>query len=159
MNKINSVVYKLLLKIKRELPVILKDNLYGIYVYGSLSYGLFRPKSSDIDCLAVTNKPLNNNEIKILKSWYDKLLKQNQAVKRLEMSYGVKSNLNSTSVTKTPKFFGQKFYKRSDSDANNPIIWLNLKNSGITLFGPDPKKFAPKITNEILKKALKNEFD
>lgn len=160
MNIMPAEIVKFLQKIKKELPVVLKDNLYGIYVFGSLTYGGFRPKSSDIDCVAVTNKILSDEEFDRLEKWYKKLLRENyQLAKRLEMSYAVKNNLFSKNITKTPKFFKGRFNKKSDSDANNPITWLNIKNNGLTVFGPEPKAFVPAIDSKILKNALKTEFD
>jgi len=138
----------------------LKDNLYGIYVFGSLTYGSFRPKSSDIDCMIVTNKILNNKEFNSLRKCYVKLLKENnQLTKRLEMSYAVKNNLLSNRVAKNPKFYNGKLNKEADSDANNPIAWLNIKQTGITVYGPHPEKFVPDIGRDTIRRALKTEFD
>jgi len=38
---------------------ILQDNLIGIYLYGSLAMGCFRPKSSDIDVLLIAKERLS----------------------------------------------------------------------------------------------------
>ena len=45
---------KLLTKIAGRYKAILGENLVGIYVHGSLAFGCYNPKSSDIDFLAVT---------------------------------------------------------------------------------------------------------
>jgi hypothetical protein len=46
--------------------------------------------------------------------------------------------------------------KRSGSDGN-PIIWMNVLESGVVLFGPRPESFVPAITPEILLQALERE--
>jgi hypothetical protein len=46
--------------------------------------------------------------------------------------------------------------KRSSSDGN-PIIWINVLQSGVALFGPRPESFVPKITPEMLFEALRRE--
>ena len=46
--------------------------------------------------------------------------------------------------------------KRSSSDGN-PIIWLNVLESGVILFGPRPESFVPPITPELLFQALERE--
>lgn len=153
-------IKKFFSKIKKELQKVLGDNLYGIYIFGSLTYGGFRSKSSDIDCVAVINKKLNNQEFESLDNWYKRLLKKNyHLAKRLEMTYAVKNHLISSGVSKTPKFYNGKFSKKAESDANNPIVWLNIKNNGIAVFGPLPQKFVPNISYQILKDALKTESD
>lgn len=47
----------LLQRISNEYAVILKENLVGIYVHGSLAFGCFCWENSDLDFLVVTNKP------------------------------------------------------------------------------------------------------
>lgn len=46
-------------KLLNELRVILSDDLTGVYLHGSLAMGCFNPNCSDIDLLAVVNKPLS----------------------------------------------------------------------------------------------------
>jgi hypothetical protein len=46
--------------------------------------------------------------------------------------------------------------RRSGSDGN-PIIWMNVLASGLTLRGPAPATFLPPITSEMLFKALVRE--
>jgi hypothetical protein len=50
--------------------------------------------------------------------------------------------------------FGKLQRIRSDG---NPIIWMNVLTSGITLYGPRPGSFVPAITREIFFAALKRE--
>ena len=38
---------------------ILADNLVGIYVHGSIAFGCFHPKKSDIDYIVVIRDPLS----------------------------------------------------------------------------------------------------
>lgn len=155
-----NIIEKFLLKVKSDLPQILKDNLFGIYIYGSYTYGDFRPKSSDIDCVVVVNKKLKGKELNSLRKWYKNLLDENeQMAKRFETSYAAKGNLISVRMTKTPRFIRGKFTSRANSDANSPITWLNIRNSGITVLGPKPKEFVPEISDKMLRHALKNELN
>lgn len=45
---------------------------------------------------------------------------------------------------------------RSGSDGN-PIFWLNILESGVTLYGESPANFVPEITREIVFEALQRE--
>ncbi len=44
--------------LQKGISEIIKDDLIGIYIHGSLAMGGFNPKSSDIDVLVVTNKSM-----------------------------------------------------------------------------------------------------
>jgi hypothetical protein len=46
--------------------------------------------------------------------------------------------------------------KRTGSDGN-PIIWMNVLESGETLYGAPPETFVPEITPQILFQALERE--
>ena len=45
---------------------------------------------------------------------------------------------------------------RSGSDGN-PIFWLNILESGVTLYGEPPVNFVPEITSDIVFEALQRE--
>jgi len=88
------------------------------------------------------------------------LLKGNKNLaKRLEMMYAIKNHLISSGISKTPRFYNGKFSKYAESDANNPIVWLNVKTNGIIIFGPSPQEFVPDISRRTLKDALKTELN
>ena len=48
--------------LKERLSTLMKDNLVGIYVHGSLSFDCFHWNSSDIDFLAVVRRPMTVEE-------------------------------------------------------------------------------------------------
>jgi predicted nucleotidyltransferase len=53
-----------------ELPAILRGNLVGIYLWGSLAYAAFDERCSDVDLVAVTASDLDDREFSELKrSW------------------------------------------------------------------------------------------
>lgn len=49
----------LLTIICKEYQEILKDNLIGIYIHGSIAFGCFNQDTSDIDFIVVVKKSLN----------------------------------------------------------------------------------------------------
>lgn len=55
---------KLLQKIAEEYNAILGGKLAGIYVHGSLAFGCYNEKSSDIDFIVAVNEPLSLEEKK-----------------------------------------------------------------------------------------------
>ena len=64
---------------------ILKDNLVGIYLHGSLAMGCFNPQKSDIDLIIVVNEPLSDS---IKKEYLDMVVEHNAkaTTKGIEMS-------------------------------------------------------------------------
>lgn len=48
--------------LNKGIKEILTDNYVGFYIHGSLAMGGFHPKSSDIDVLVITNKPIENKD-------------------------------------------------------------------------------------------------
>lgn len=145
-------------QVKKQLQGLLKDNLFGIYVFGSLTYGSFRFTSSDIDCVIVTNEKLSSSELGLLKKWFNKI-KNLPLAKRLEMSFAIKDNLFGGKSVKTPKIYKGKFSIKNDSEAVSVINWLNVKQRGITVFGPKPVSFVPNISRKRLVENLKREAD
>jgi predicted nucleotidyltransferase len=62
---------------------ILRDNLVGIYLYGSLAMGCFNPKSSDIDTVLVVRKGLSKVQRKKIIEYLEGVGSKN---KRIELS-------------------------------------------------------------------------
>lgn len=64
------------------------QNLIGLYLSGSLAYGDFLPKRSDIDLQAVLKRPLNAKELGSLNQLHEDLNERHPAWKnRMECSY------------------------------------------------------------------------
>ena len=64
---------------------ILKDNLVGVYLHGSLAMGCFNPQKSDIDLVIVVNEPLTDS---IKKEYLEMVVEHNARgpAKGIEMS-------------------------------------------------------------------------
>ncbi len=147
-------VTALLRDLGAQLPVLLRGNLVGIYLYGSLTQAAFDPKRSDIDCIVVTKRALSDARFKRLGAWLTLSGKSNPWTSRLQASFLLRDKVLTMNSPSCLSQFGR--LKRSRSDAN-PIIWMNVLNSGEILFGPRPQSFVPPITREILFRALERE--
>lgn len=135
----------------KDFRSILKGNLVGIYLWGSLTYEAFDEKCSDVDCIVVISGDLDDKEFKEIESWFEKSLEENSWTDELDMRFVIDREF----LDKTSKCCQYQFRKfwRSGSDGN-PIIWLNIGKSGITLWGKDAKEIAPEISDEVLNEAL-----
>lgn len=136
-----------------DLPAILQKNLVGIYLWGSLSYGAFNETCSDVDCIAVTQRDIGDSEFSELDAWFKNEVEHNSWVKRIDMRFVIDNEF----LDKTSRCCGFYPYTgklvRHGSDGN-PIIWMNLGQSGITLWGKDARLVAPSISDECLNDSL-----
>jgi Aminoglycoside adenylyltransferase, C-terminal domain len=152
---IPTQVENLLNEVTANFKKILQNNLFGIYLYGSLTQRAFNPARSDIDCIVVTHRVLTRVQFTNLKAWLVRAAAFNPWVKRLQMIFLLRNELLIRNSPSCLYQFGR--LKRTKSDAN-PIIWLDVLRSGITLFGPLPKSFVPEITSDVLLSALRREL-
>jgi len=151
---------KFLGAIKADLPVLLKEKLQGIYIYGSLSYGNFGENRSDVDVAVVIKEKLNKAAITKIDNWFkQKKLKANRWHKRAEIDFiqlGDLKELKSNTI-KTVRLAGGKLRKTAKMEGIG-LDLVNLREQGIVIFGHSPKKIFPKIPRVFLKKALKEKY-
>jgi Domain of unknown function (DUF4111) len=154
MENIPAQASALLKDITARLPGILGRNLVGVYLYGSLTQRAFNPKRSDIDCIVVTGRDLSDAQFNKVGAWLARAAESNPWTARLQMLFLIRNEVLTMNSKACLYQFGS--LKRSGSDGN-PIIWMNVLKSGVTLFGPRPESFVPAITPEILFHALERE--
>ena len=129
-----------------ELPVILRKNLVGFYLHGSVTRSSFNPNRSDVDCIAVTERDLSAAQFRKLSAWLAQA-ESNPWASRLQMLFLIKNEVLTINANACLYQFG--VFKRGSSDGN-PIIWLEVMKSGVTLLGPQPESFVPTITSRAL---------
>lgn len=146
----------LLGKMASDFPSMLENNLVGIYLWGSLTYEAFDEKCSDVDCIVVTGKDINEREFSALENWFAASLNENCWTGKLDMRFVIDGEF----LDKSSKCCGYHFGKliRHGSDGN-PFIWVNIAQSGITLWGKPAKEIAPEIAPEVLSDALLLELE
>ena len=141
-----------------DLPAILRGNLLGIYLWGSLTYDAFDETCSDVDCVGVTRRDLDDCEFFELDEWFKNKAEQNRWGKRIEMRFVIDQEF----LDKTSRCCGFYHYNgklvRHGSDGN-PIIWINISQSGITLWGKDAKLVSPHVSGQCLNDALLLELN
>ena len=142
--------------IRTELPIVLGKNLVGIYLYGSLTQAAFNPKRSDVDAIVVTTRALTTREFRAVSRWLRRSAGANPWGRRLQLSFLIRNRILTPGAPSCLYQFGRLVRSRSDG---NPIIWLNVLESGIVLAGPPPRSFVPPISDTMLNAALKRELD
>lgn len=154
MPRIPDVVSPMLLELTHGLPRVLGANLVGLYVYGSVLGSEFDPAHSDVDCIAVTLRALDEAAFGRLDRWLTEAALEEPWFMRLQVLFLVRRSL----LVEDPRacLCQQGVLKRSGSDGN-PIIWMDFFQRGRALLGPRPESFVPEITAEILRRALVRE--
>lgn len=149
---------ELLQEMTSDFPAILGGSLVGIYLWGSLTYDAFYEGCSDVDCIVVTARDLDDREFSELEEWFKLKGEQNRWIKRIDMRFVIDREF----LDKTSRCCGFYHYTgklvRHGSDGN-PIIWLNIAQSGVTLWGNDAKLVAPHVSEQCLNDALLLELN
>jgi Domain of unknown function (DUF4111) len=149
---------ELLQSMATDFPAILSGNLVGIYLWGSLTYEAFDETCSDVDCIGVTRRDLDDLEFSQLDEWFKNKSENNRWVRRIDMRFVIDHEF----LDKSSRCCGFYHYNgklvRHGSDGN-PIIWMNIRQSGITLWGQDAKMIAPLVSNQCLADALRLELN
>ena len=127
-------------------------------MWGSLTYDAFDEMCSDVDCVAVTVRDLDDREFSELDEWFKSKGEENRWVKRIDMRFVIDHEF----LDKASRCCGFYHYTgklvRHGSDGN-PIIWMNVAQSGVTLWGKDAKLIAPQVSSQCLNDALLLELD
>jgi Domain of unknown function (DUF4111) len=134
----------------------LGSSLTGVYLYGSLTQQAFDPSSSDIDCLVVVRRDLGDGQFRRLRAHLARAASTDPWMRRVQMQILRRGRLLARDRRGALYQFGK--LRRSGSDGN-PIVWLNVLETGITLVGPRPRSFLPPITDDMVFEALVREVE
>jgi hypothetical protein len=146
----------LLKEMADDFPSILENNLVGIYLWGSLTYDAFDEKCSDADLIVVTRRAVSEAEFAALENWFNEQLEKNPWTARLDMRFVIDGEFLDKTSTCCGYHFGRLTRHGSDG---NPIIWLNIGSSGMTLWGKSANEIAPDIPKQIVTDALLLELE
>ncbi len=138
------------------LEQILGSRLTGVYLYGSLTQRAFDPSRSDIDCLVVVRRHLTDAQFRRLRARLMQAASADPWIPRVQMQILLQGRLLRHDTHGALYQFGK--LRRSGSDGN-PIVWLNVLETGITLAGPHPGTILPPMTDDMVFAALEREVE
>ena len=97
-------INEMLFQISNGIRNIMLENLIGVYLAGSLSYGDFNVDSSDVDLIIIVKKSCSHLEINQIKAFHRKIEAQYPKwAQRLECSYISVEMFKSTLPPKEPR--------------------------------------------------------
>lgn len=145
--EINTLLSEILAALQR----VLKDNLHGLYLFGSLVSGDFSEGISDIDLFALLNAHLNEDEFDELDKAHNAFINQNPAWEhRLEIAYLAEDALATFRTHRSPIAVispGESFNIK-DAGQDWAINWYILRQGGQALFGPPVDEVFPHISQQ-----------
>jgi hypothetical protein len=148
-------LYALLEALTNDLPLLLRHNLIGVYLFGSLVRGGFDPRWSDVDALAVTAHNLNAREYVRLEKWAA-TQRGNPWLSKLELSLVRQASLLRDDPRACQLKHGR--LERGGWDAN-AILVASVRDGGAALFGPSPAEVLPPVTPQQLHGTLRREAE
>ena len=142
-----SDVNAVLTQLSAGLPELLGEQLVGLYLTGSLTYGDFDPGSSDIDFLAVLTKELSGEQLQDITGLHERIGKADPRwAKRLEGSYITQDMI----ATKDRPDRARPYFNAGEIHqyryGNEWTINLYaLQECGVALVGPLPQQIFPHV--------------
>jgi hypothetical protein len=149
---VNAVLHLFLSSVR----AILADHFLGMYLYGSLASGDFRPDTSDIDFLVVTVDEISSDLIQALEVMHDRMNTGSfEWAKKLEGCYIPQLVLrrHNPGDRLRPCVNEGRFYL-GYLGSDWVIQRCVLRESGIALAGPDPRRLIDEVSPCELKHAI-----
>ena len=151
-------IKEILISFVKEITELLAENICGVYLTGSLSYGDFNKNSSDIDITVILKNPVSLNELIRIKEFHIQLENDFEKwAKLLECTYTPIAMLASTLPPTEPRpwYCGFESYLYEKAPYGNEWIINNylLYHFAIPLIGPDFKDLIRPIRFEEVQKA------
>ena len=130
---------------------ILRDNVIGVYLYGSLVTGDFDANISDIDLVVVMTRALDDDRFQRLRQLHQQVIDSYPDWNdRLELAYITRDALktyrhkSSRIAIMSP---GEPFHQLR-AGADWLISWYPLRENGVALFGPSVATLIDPITKD-----------
>jgi hypothetical protein len=111
----------------------------GLYLVGSVALDDFRPRASDVDFVAVTEKPLDAAAIEAVRRTHAELTKRHPRP-HFNGPYVTWADLASDPREAAPgaHLHDAGVLDTTNRDERHPVAWHTLAQCGIALRGPDP---------------------
>ncbi len=143
-----------------SLTELLGEQLIGLYLTGSLTYGDFDLGSSDIDFLAVLEKELSDEQLEGITTMHERIGKAvPRWMKRLEGSYITKDMLATKDRPEKARPYvnaGEIHHYRYGNEWT--INLYALQECGVALIGPEPNEIFPHVDIEDVRAASRQDL-
>ncbi|MCA0455148.1 MAG: DUF4111 domain-containing protein [Chloroflexi bacterium] len=159
-SRIPSVIQPLLTDFLAQMDEQLPEFLMGFYIHGSIALDAFNPRSSDIDALAVLNRPASQADLETLRRIHQTVAEKYPKW-LLEVSYLQPADLGRTQPPASapyPLYHDNKLELSADFD-QNAVTWWLLKHRGITVKGTPAGELPYHVETDTLIRWMKNNLN
>ncbi len=155
--EVNAVLKELLPNVQE----ILGNQFIGLYLHGSLAYGDFNPRTSDVDFLVVTEGPLPTETFSALKDMYARLFASGLSwSQKIEGAYIPKDDLRHHDPAHAPvAWLGVDGHFALELLGSDWIIqrWI-LREKGIIVTGPPLAPLIDPVSADDLREAVRGSL-
>ncbi len=155
--KINALLQQLLV----DAQSVLGSRFIGLYLHGSLAYGDFNPRTSDIDFLIVTDGRLSMETFSALKDMHTRLFASGLAwSQKLEGAYIPRNDLRRHDPAHMPvPWLGVDGHFALETLGSDWIIqrWI-LREKGIIIAGPSLTGLIDPVSADDLREAVRGSL-
>jgi hypothetical protein len=119
--------------------------LVALWAHGSLALGDFQPGRSDLDLVALVATDITDEQRGELQRMHEALICDEELADKLHCSYMARDQLASAGRCHVTWAMGELFDRPV-----SPISRRELRQGGLTLYGPPPAALVPAITDQEL---------
>lgn len=142
---VQTILNEYLTLLNKQIP----NTLEGLYLHGSIALNAYSEGSSDIDFIAVINRPLTELDVKEIANLH-KALNQKYKGTVMDGCYLLVEDVGKDeSEIKNCLYVNEGKIKWSNEGVN-PITWWILKNKGITILGTSIDTYDFNVNDKIL---------
>ncbi|MEA0565872.1 nucleotidyltransferase domain-containing protein [Lysinibacillus irui] len=142
---VQTILNEYLTRLNKQIP----NTLEGLYLHGSIALNAYSEGSSDIDFIAVINRPLTELDVKEIANLH-KALNQKYKGTVMDGCYLLVEDVGKDeSEIKNCLYVNDGKIKWSNEGVN-PITWWILKNKGITILGTSIDTYDFNVNDKIL---------
>ncbi len=160
----NPIMYaeinELLQALVMQIQSILKNELIGVYIGGSLASNNFDCETSDIDCYIITTNGLSKNVLtkieEMHKQFYSSKL---HYAKKIEASYIPHKDILNVDSNSMRPYFNEGHFHLAQYGSNYVIELHVLRENGVTIVGPEIKNLIKELSPQNLKQAVKRNLN
>ncbi|WP_459501670.1 nucleotidyltransferase domain-containing protein [Bacillus sp. C1] len=116
--------------------IFFKEELIGIYVYGSIALGAFHLDTSDVDFITVTREPISETK-KLQITELHKKLSKSMLGRRMDGMYIPLADLGKANEEMSQYVYCAEGKSHTGHWDVNAVTWWTLKNQGITVIGEE----------------------
>lgn len=148
-------------KVTDDLKFLLKNNLLGVYVWGSLATHSYKEGLSDIDVLVVVRHQINAETLSTLQKWAESIVKLEKYAGKLDAAFVSLDTINASDGTTSCggiEFWKGIVQKIDNSLGDNPLVLDTVRKVGISLFGPPAEDLIHPVSREKILNSLKKEL-